>query len=234
MSTALDHNYAMLSLVAEGLGDELLSEVAFVGGSTTWLLCTDKNVLDDIRSTDDVDLVIELGGIADWHKLTMRLAEKGFRITAEHSDVTCRFVFNDVIVDVMPSVKEILGYENRWFVDGLANADIAPIPNGMSIKIFKPTYFVATKLEAFKGRGDGDAFHKDVEDIVLLVDGRESLYEEIAQADQELRAYIASGIAGLLKLDNLGYVIDSSHSVTANPGRGKIIFERLKKMSTLE
>ncbi|WP_182774241.1 serine/threonine protein phosphatase [Pseudomonas monteilii] len=42
MSAALDHNYEMLSHVAEGLGDELLSEVAFVGGSTTWLLCTDK------------------------------------------------------------------------------------------------------------------------------------------------------------------------------------------------
>lgn len=233
MSAALDHNYEMLSFVAEGLGDDLLSEVAFVGGSTTWLLCTDKNVLDDIRSTDDVDLVIELGGIADWQKLTVRLAEKGFKITAEHSDVTCRFVFNDVIVDIMPSVKEILGYENRWFVDGLAYADTVTIPSGVSIKIFKSTYFIATKLEAFKGRGDGDAFHKDVEDIILVVDGRESLFEEVAKADQELRVYIANGIAGLLKLDTLAYVIDSSHSVVANPGRGMVIFERLKKLSNL-
>jgi len=69
LSVASDHNYEMLSTVAEGLGDELLKEVAFVGGSTTWLLCTDEVVLDDIRSTDDVDLVIELGGIADWQRL---------------------------------------------------------------------------------------------------------------------------------------------------------------------
>lgn len=109
MSIASDHNYEMLSAVAQGLGDELLKEVAFVGGSTTWLLCTDNIVLDDIRSTDDVDLVIELGGIADWQRLTERLADKGFKITAEYSDVTCRFRFNDVIVDVMPSVKEVLG-----------------------------------------------------------------------------------------------------------------------------
>lgn len=234
MSAALDHNFEMLSFVAEGLGDELLSEVAFVGGSTTWLLCTDTNVLDDTRSTDDVDLVIELAGIADWNKLTVRLAEKGFKITAEHCDVTCRFVFNDVIVDVMPSVKEILGYENRWFVDGLANADTVMLPSGISIKIFKPTYFVATKLEAFKGRGEGDVYHKDVEDILLVVDGRESLFEEVSQADQALRAYIAHGIDGLLKLDTLDYVINSFHSVTANPGRGRIIFERLKKLSHLK
>ncbi|UFH49921.1 hypothetical protein LN139_00575 [Pseudomonas sp. KNUC1026] len=190
--------------------------------------------MDDIRSTDDVDLVIELGGIADWQKLTERLARKGFKITPEHSDVTCRFVFNDIIVDVMPSVKEILGYENRWFVDGLAHAYTTTIPSGFAIKIFKPTYFVATKLEAFKGRGKGDAYHKDVEDIIVVVDGRERLHEEVAQADQALRAYIASGISGLLKLDNLAHVIDSSHSVVSNPGRGKVIFERLKRLSNLK
>ena len=142
MSVASDHNYEMLSAVAEGLGDELLNEVAFVGGSTTWLLCTDDIVLDDIRSTDDVDLVIELGGIADWQRLTERLSAQGFKITAEHSDVTCRFKFNDVIVDVMPSVKEILGYENRWFVDGLANAETITLPTGIAIKIFKPLFQV--------------------------------------------------------------------------------------------
>ncbi|MBV4453843.1 MULTISPECIES: hypothetical protein [Pseudomonas] len=234
MSVASDHNYGMLSAVAEGLGEELLKEVAFVGGSTTWLLCTDDIVLDDIRSTDDVDLVIELGGIADWQKLTERLAAQGFKITAEHSDVTCRFKFNDVIVDVMPSVKEVLGYENRWFVDGLANADIITLPSGIAIKIFKPTYFVATKLEAFKGRGEGDAFHKDVEDIVLIVDGRASLLDEVEQADQELRTYIADGIAGILTLTSFEYVIESSHSVSANPGRGKLIYERLKQLSSVK
>jgi hypothetical protein len=224
----------MLNAVAQGLGDELLKEVAFVGGSTTWLLCTDDVVLDDIRSTDDVDLVIELGGIADWQRLTERLADNGFKITAEHSDVTCRFKFNDVIVDVMPSVKEILGYENRWFVDGLANADTRILPSGIAIKIFKPAYFVATKLEAFKGRGKDDAFHKDVEDILLIVDGRTELLEEVRQADQVLRTYIATGVTRLLALNSIDYVIESSHSVSANPGRGKLIYQRLKQLSDIK
>lgn len=234
MSIASDHNYEMLNAVAQGLGDELLKEVAFVGGSTTWLLCTDDIVLDDIRSTDDVDLVIELGGIADWQRLTERLAEKGFKITAEYSDVTCRFKFNDVIVDVMPSVKEVLGYENRWFVDGLANADTFTLPSGIAIKIFQPAYFIATKLEAFKGRGNGYTYHKDVEDIVLVVDGRESLLEEVSQADQALRTYIATGITGLLALDSLDYLIESLHSVSASPGRGKLIYQRLKQLGAIK
>jgi hypothetical protein len=117
MSEAANHNFDMLGHVADGLGEELLGEVAFVGGATTWLLCTDDAVLDDIRYTEDVDLVIELAGIADWKHLTERLSAQGFKITSEDSDYTCRFRFHELIVDVMPSIPEILGYANRWFVD---------------------------------------------------------------------------------------------------------------------
>lgn len=35
MSANADHNYEMIEFVAQGLGDEFLSEVAFVGGCTT-------------------------------------------------------------------------------------------------------------------------------------------------------------------------------------------------------
>lgn len=233
MSAAADHSFDMLSHVAEGLGEELLAQVAFIGGATTWLLCTDDVVLDDIRYTDDVDLVIELGGTADWQRLTERLASKGFKITQEDSDVTCRFRFNDLIVDVMPSLPEILGYANRWFVDGLTHADTVELPSGHQIRIFKPTYFLATKLEAFKGRGDGTAYHKDFEDILILVDGREALLTEVSNAEPELRAYVASGMAELLALDTAPYAIESSGSVRANPGRGKLIFDRFKYLASL-
>ena len=118
-----------------------------------------------------------------------------------------------------------------WFS---VNAETITLPSGIAIKIFEPTYFVATKLEAFKGRGEGDAYHKDVEDIVLVVDGRESLVEEVIQADPELRTYIAAGIAGLLTLNSFQYVVESLHSVSANPGRGQIIFQRLKQLSNVK
>jgi len=43
----------MIEIVAHALGEELLSEVAFVGGCTTGLLVT-----------DDVDLIINVVGYA--------------------------------------------------------------------------------------------------------------------------------------------------------------------------
>lgn len=232
MSSNADHNYELIEFVAEGLGEDFLTEVAFVGGCTTAMLVTDAAVLDDVRFTDDVDLVIELAGIAAWQRLTERLAAKEFKITGE-DEVNCRFRFNDVIVDVMPSDPAVLGYANRWFVEGLAKAVKYALPSGREIQIFQPAYFLATKLEAFSGRGEGDPYHKDVEDIVILIDGRPELQEEVRQAEPELLGYIAERIAVLSKLNGIDYAILSSGSVRANPARGPLIHQRMKDLSDL-
>jgi hypothetical protein len=59
--------------------------------------------------------------------------------------------------------------------------------------------FLATKLEAFAGRGRGDyqASH-DLEDIVALIDGRPELVSEIAASTVALRDYLTKQIAVLL------------------------------------
>lgn len=230
MSANADHTFGLIEFVADGLGEEFLAEVAFVGGSTTAMLVTDAVVLDDIRFTDDVDLVIELAGISAWQRLTERLAAKNFKITGE-DEVNCRFRFNDVVVDVMPSDPAVLGYANRWFVEGLAKADKFTLPSGIIIQIFKPAYFLATKLEAFSGRGNGDPYHKDVEDIIIVIDGREELLDEVRQAEPELKEYIVAGIRELVALNGIDYVIESSGSVQANPGRGRIIHMRMKDLA---
>lgn len=230
MSSNADHTFGLIEFVADGLGEEFLAEVAFVGGSTTAMLVTDAVVLDDIRFTDDVDLVIELAGISAWQRLTERLAAKNFKITGE-DEVNCRFRFNDVVVDVMPSDPAVLGYANRWFVEGLAKADKFTLPSGIIIQIFKPAYFLATKLEAFSGRGNGDPYHKDVEDIIIVIDGREELLDEVRQAEPELKEYIVAGIRELVALNGIDYVIESSGSVQANPGRGRVIHRRMKDLA---
>lgn len=59
--------------------------------------------------------------------------------------------------------------------------------------------FVATKLEAYRGRGGGDLIgSRDAEDILLLADGREALVQEIAEAEDEIRTYIAEQMGELL------------------------------------
>jgi hypothetical protein len=58
---------------------------------------------------------------------------------------------------------------------------------------------MATKLEAFHGRGRGDHLgSRDLEDIVLLVDGRESLVDEVLEAASDVRAYLTDEVGALL------------------------------------
>ena len=62
-----------------------------------------------------------------------------------------------------------------------------------------PPYLIATKLYAFSGRGGGDHLgSRDLEDIILLIDGREELVDELADADADVRAFIAAEIGALL------------------------------------
>ncbi len=72
-------------------------------------------------------------------------------------------------------------------------------PSGSSIRIVTAPVFVATKLEAFHGRGNGDfLFSHDLEDLMAVVDGRESLLEECRQSPPELRNDLAEQFNNLL------------------------------------
>ena len=60
-------------------------------------------------------------------------------------------------------------------------------------------HFIGTKLEASKGRGNGDlvASH-DLEDIVTVLDGRPSLVEEVERSEPRLQEYIADEFTRLV------------------------------------
>jgi hypothetical protein len=75
------------------------------------------------------------------------------------------------------------------------------LPSGQIIKLVTPPLFLATKLEAFRGRGGGDflASH-DLEDIIAVVDGRHELLEDVMRSAAPLRAHIAREITALLQM----------------------------------
>ena len=108
-----------------------------------------------------------------------------------------------VALDLMPSQPGILGFHNRWYPLAIETAAQITLPNGIDIRLITAPVFVATKFEAFHGRGNNDylASH-DLEDIITVVDGRQELAQEIDQADGELRRYIAAEINTLLEDHN--------------------------------
>ena len=52
----------------------------------------------------------------------------------------------------MPTSEEMLGFTNRWYPEALQNATAVEISSGVTVRVVTAPYFVATKLEAYKGQ----------------------------------------------------------------------------------
>jgi predicted nucleotidyltransferase len=218
----------MILMVAKALGDELLPQVAFVGGCTTGLLITDEMTKESVRYTDDVDLIIHVLGYTGWHKFSEQLIDRGFRISMD-DEVNCRFRLGDLQVDFMPDDADALGFTNRWYKAALQTAQLYPISEDINIRLVTPVYFLATKFEAFKGRGKNDLLgSRDIEDILNLIDGRAELYQELSHASDDVKAYLIAGFKALLKSPDISYAVQSAAG--GDIGREQLIFERIEKV----
>ena len=58
----------MLEVVGRALGEDLRKRIVFVGGSTTGLLVTDNFTREEIRFTEDIDLVVKVAAYAECQK----------------------------------------------------------------------------------------------------------------------------------------------------------------------
>ncbi|MGF6430918.1 MULTISPECIES: hypothetical protein [Bradyrhizobium] len=224
MTTVKGQLLQMLQTVATALGSALRERLVFVGGSTTALFITDDITLEGVRATDDVDLIVDLVGFAEWTKLQDELRQKGF---AESQDdtVICRMRLGDLKVDFMPDDEDILGFSNRWYAKGIETAVTVPLTDELNIKRLSPELFVATKLEAYLGRGQSDLLaSRDLEDILLVIDGRNEVVAEIQQADADIRQFIAEQFAPLLEHPDFDHFL--AGNIRGPEGRIDIVRER--------
>lgn len=166
--------------------EELAQDVVFVGGATVSLY-TDR-VAEEVRPTDDIDILIELISYQAYAVIEEKLRQKGFTNDWE-SGVICRYKVQGIVVDVMPTSDQILGFSNKWYVPGFSNAINYILDEGYIIRIFAPPYFLATKLEAFKNRGHGDGrTSTDFEDIVYLLNNRSTIWKELRNTEKHLKS----------------------------------------------
>lgn len=103
-----------------------------------------------------------------------------------------------MILDVMPTDEKILGFSNRWYKSAIDEAEHFSLPSGLVIRVVSPVYFMATKFEAFAGRGNGEFFSHDLEDIIFVLENRNRFIFELMDRSEELKQYFASQAAMLL------------------------------------
>ena len=203
----------LLERAAQAL-EPVLSDVVFLGGASIELWITDL-AAPAPRPTKDVDVVVEVASRSAFHAFEDRLRSLGFKEDQEDG-VICRWRHgDDLILDAMPSDAAILGFENRWQGASIPHAVERILPGGVALRATPPPYLLATKIEAFNGRGGEDFLgSRDFGDMIALFDGREELPSEVQGSAPELRAYIASelerlsahprfreGVSGALRAD---------------------------------
>ncbi len=154
MQNANDPNLAMLELVVGRLG-ELVDEMVFLGGSATGRLLTDASA-PPVRVTKDVDVIAEVASLSDYCTLAERLRGRGFVEDQSEGAPICRWTGSGVMLDVMPSNPDVLGFGNEWYRPALDAAESIELPSGTQIRLVSAPFFLATKLAAFDGRGGGD------------------------------------------------------------------------------
>ena len=207
---------------------ELANDFVFLGGGVTSLLITDLAAAPT-RLSKDLDAVVRAAR-TEYIAIEQRLRQLGFTQRAEEP-VICRWFRDDLILDVMPDDPATIGFSNRWYRGAFDHAT-SMLLDGVTVRVVAAPWFVATKLEAFAGRGAGDYLaSRDIEDIVAVIDGRDELEQEIDDSSSELRDYIRTQLAALLKSGS--FVTSVAGHLAGDSERAQIVLERMASMAGL-
>lgn len=212
---------ALLELAADILGP-LVDDVVFVGGATVHLWLTEA-AAPPVRATDDVDVICDVTSYGEYQALAERLRERELE-EAIDEPVICRWRHrkSGLAIDVMPTSEEVLGFSNPWYELGIETAIDRTLPSGTRIRAVAPPIVIATKLAAWRGRGGDDILTSlDVHDIVVLIDGRPELVDELAGQNADVRTYVAEELAALRGDHYFEYVVQG-----AVAGYGDVAGER--------
>lgn len=221
-----NYNIGVLKNVASALG-ELNEDVIYVGGAVVGIYADDP-AAEDVRPTKDVDFILEIATYKELVKLEEELLKKGFKRDPMEK-VECRFFLNDIIVDVMSTQKVGWAPANSWFLPGLKYAEEYDL-DGKEIKIFPLSYYLATKFEAYHGRGKDPRTSHDFEDIVYVLDNNLKLVDEILNAPNDVRTFLQNEFQQLISKSALQEAILSHLYYETSIERKEIINHKLQSI----
>lgn len=225
-----EENLEMVRRVAIAL-DYLREQVVFVGGTVVDLLITDP-ASPPVRGSMDVDVIIEIASRMDYYALRGPLISLGFREDiAGESSLLCRWNIEGIIVDIMPTNEEILGFSNEWYIDAIRTAELVYIADRLSIRRISGPSFLMTKLTAFMNPGNGDFMGShDIEDVIAVLDGRPEVISEIKDSHLKLKNSLINIFEALLEQEDfndaiLGHLPDRERHPT--------VMERIQTIASM-
>lgn len=195
-------NIERIQLIAAAL-DELNDRVVYVGGAVVDMYA-DDSAKTDVRPTMDVDCVTHLTSRKEYWEFENELRKKGFENDITDGAPICRWIFRGETIDIMPDNPDVLGFSNKWYSQAMKTKKCHTLSNGRDIYIFDDVFFLASKIEAIKGRGGEDwRMSHDFEDTVYLLNYSTTLLSKIQEAPRDLRMYLSEEFAKMLHRPNI-------------------------------
>lgn len=219
-------NQEYLAAVATALGP-IVDEVVFTGGLVVQEYWT-VPALREPRATVDADVIVEAATYMEYAAFGKRLGERGFLQPADVGTPPYRWIKDDLVLDAVPLDPKALGFTNQWYKSGVLHATQVSLNDTVSIRILDAPHFLASKLEAYRGRGADDAFiSHDVEDVVSVVAGRPGCVEETKAADPEMAAWIGSVLTDVFPEERRVEMVAVHMDPTAPAGLAEAVAERI-------
>lgn len=186
----------LLDQVAQQLRP-LLADLVFVGGSTVGLLITDP-AAERPRITRDVDAAARVASRPEFWRLEERFRDLGFGPDVSEGAPICRWVKGSLVVDLLTDDAKISGFTNIWYASAIDTARPVALPSGLVVRVVDAPHLIATKLVAWRDRGQSSWYSTDLEDIMLIFDGRPELLDELTASPPDLRSFVAAELQQVL------------------------------------
>lgn len=195
-------NIRRLEIILEALGP-IADSMVFTGGAVVELYAQRPEIFA-ARPTKDIDTIVSAATRSQYLHIEEQLLKRGF-IHAGLAGIkgpTCRYVFQEIIFDVMPQEERILGFSNRWFRHALENPFPAILPSGNTVRLATFPRFLAIKFETFADRAKGDIRGShDLEDIVRLISHRQDPLKEVEAEVPEIKGFLKEASKSYLALE---------------------------------
>jgi predicted nucleotidyltransferase len=233
MAESVSANLAMLMRVVDQLAP-LLDRFVFLGGAVTELFITAPGVAG-ARPTKDVDIVVNVLNLGEYSEtLREQLVGLGLREDVREGAPVCRWLLDDLIVDIMPTRGDILDFSCEWYQLAFDTARPVMLPNGTAIRLVTPACFLATKLAAFgdRGRCNPMASH-DLEDVIAVIDGRREIVADLASGEPNLRAYVTDQLSQFLARSDAAVLVAAQLMPDSDSqDRLPFVLERIRSLIT--
>lgn len=221
-------NIAVVAEVAKALR-ELKNQMVFIGGAVVSLYADDP-AADEIRPTADIDMTINLMNFSNWVRMQERLAELGF-YPDPYGHAICSYKYKNIPVDIMPAEDGPLGPTNKWYKLGFENLWTVKAADE-EIQILSAPAYLATKFEAFNGRGHDYRISHDFEDIIYLIDNRMTIVPEIEQAHPEIQDYLKKELTKILENSHLEEILSAHLHPLVIDERYPVVLGKMKEITS--